>query len=181
MEYQVAAGFSEILLWSDVQARQPAHLKISPLAVIPQVGRRGRLLLDLSFAVQAPSGTGKRARRSRTLAAPLAPSVNATTLRQSPEYPVKELGRVLPRILRFLADVPPEETIMFAKIDLSDGFWRMLVMESDKWNFAYVLPADAGEPTKIVIPHALQMGWTESPKGAALKIDNFFSSIDIFT
>jgi hypothetical protein len=52
---------------------------------------------------------------------------------------------------------------MFAKIDLSDGFWRMLVAETDKWNFAYVLPDVAGEPTKIVIPHALQMGWTESP------------------
>ena len=39
----------------------------------------------------------------------------------------------------------------------------MLVAENDKWNFAYVLPAVAGEPTKLVIPHALQMGWTESP------------------
>jgi hypothetical protein len=62
-----------------------------------------------------------------------------------------------------MAEVPAEETIMFAKIDLSDGFWRMLVAETDKWNFAYVLPDVAGEPTKIVIPHALQMGWTESP------------------
>jgi hypothetical protein len=35
---------------------------------------------------------------------------------------------------------------MFAKIDLSDGFWRMLVRESDKWNFAYVLPGAAGDP-----------------------------------
>ncbi|KAI2506220.1 hypothetical protein MHU86_8255 [Fragilaria crotonensis] len=64
MEYQVAAGFSEIMLWSDVQALQPEHLKVSPLAVIPQVGRRGRLLLDLSFAVQAPAAGGKRARRA---------------------------------------------------------------------------------------------------------------------
>jgi hypothetical protein len=52
---------------------------------------------------------------------------------------------------------------MFAKIDLSDGFWRMLVAESDKWNFAYVLPGVVGQPTRLVIPHALQMGWTESP------------------
>lgn len=42
----------------------------------------------------------------------------------------------------------------------------MLVMETNKWNFAYVLlPAVAGKPTKLVIPHALQMGWTESPPG----------------
>jgi hypothetical protein len=52
---------------------------------------------------------------------------------------------------------------MFAKIDLSDGFWRMLVRESDKWNFAYVLPGAAGDPLRLIIPHALQMGWTESP------------------
>lgn len=53
---------------------------------------------------------------------------------------------------------------MFAKIDLSDGFWRiMLVQESDKWNFAYVLPSASGEPLQLIIPHALQMGWTGSP------------------
>jgi hypothetical protein len=96
MEYQVAAGFSEIVPWTDLQAMQPPHLKISPLAVIPQVGRRGRLLLDLSFAVQRPHSPSKRARRAQITTAPLAPSVNETTLQQSPEYPVKELGRVLP-------------------------------------------------------------------------------------
>jgi hypothetical protein len=52
---------------------------------------------------------------------------------------------------------------MFAKIDLSDGFWRMLVRESDKWNFAYVLPGAAGDTLRLIIPHALQMGWMESP------------------
>ncbi len=56
--------------------------------------------------------------------------------------------------------VSREETIMFAKIDQSDGFWRMLVRELDKWNFANVLPGAAGE---LIILHALQMGWVESP------------------
>ena len=163
MDYQVAAGFSEIMTWAEVQALKPAQLKVSPLAVIPQVGRRGRLLLDLSFAVHSPRGGGKRARRAYASAVPLAPSVNDTTTKQSPEYPVKELGRVLPRLLHFMAAVPWEETIMFAKIDLSDGFWRMLVAEEDKWNFAYALPGTVGESLKLVIPHALQMGWTESP------------------
>ncbi|KAI2503043.1 hypothetical protein MHU86_11391 [Fragilaria crotonensis] len=137
MEYQVAAGFSEIMLWSDVQALQPEHLKVSPLAVIPQVGRRGRLLLDLSFAVQAPAAGGKRARRANRPTEPLAPSVNDTTTKLSPEYPVKEVGRVLVRLLQFMAAVPAEEIINFAKIDLSDGFWRMLVADDSKWNFAY--------------------------------------------
>ena len=52
---------------------------------------------------------------------------------------------------------------MFAKIDLSSGFWRMIVHESDKWNFAYVLPGAAGDPLQRSIPHTLKMGWTESP------------------
>jgi hypothetical protein len=52
---------------------------------------------------------------------------------------------------------------MFAKIDLSDGSWRMIVRESDKWNFAFVLPGAAGNPVRLIILHALQMGWTESP------------------
>ena len=59
--------------------------------------------------------------------------------------------------------VPRKETIMFAKIDLSDGFWRMLVRKLDKWNFAYVLPGAAGDPLQRSIPHTLKMGWTESP------------------
>ena len=163
MHYQITAGFSEIVLWSDIRTRLPQHLKVSPLAVIPQVGRRGRLLLDLSFPVQAARPTSKRGRRNWVAPPPLAPSVNSTTTQQSPDYPVKELGRVLPRLLTLMNTVPPEETIMFAKIDLSDGFWRMLVQESDKWNFAYVLPGTAEQPIRLIIPHALQMGWTESP------------------
>ncbi|KAI2511562.1 adenylate kinase [Fragilaria crotonensis] len=163
MKYQIQAGFSETVLWNAIQHSYPINLKVSPLAVIPQVGRRGRLLLDLSFPSQAARPASKRGRRNWVVPPPLAPSVNSTTIQQSPEYPVKELGRVLPRLLSFMYCVPREETIMFAKIDLSDGFWRMLVRESDKWNFAYVLPGAAGDPLRLIIPHALQMGWTESP------------------
>ncbi len=37
----------------------------------------------------------------------------------------------------------------------------MLVRDIDKWNFAYVLPGDTNQPTRLVIPHTLQIGWTE--------------------
>jgi hypothetical protein len=121
MEYQVGAGFSEIVLWSNVRASQSKQLKVSPLVVIPQVNRRGQLLLDLPFAVHAPMTGGKRARQTCTSTVPLAPSVNNTTTKHSPVYPGKEMGRVLVRLLWFMATVPAEETIMFAKIDLSDG------------------------------------------------------------
>jgi hypothetical protein len=53
--------------------------------------------------------------------------VNDLTVRLAPDTPVKELGNVLPRILDFMASVPAEEHIHFAKMDLADGYWRMVV------------------------------------------------------
>jgi hypothetical protein len=50
--YQVGAGFSEIVLWDDIKDDLPSNLKVSPLAVIPQTDRRGRLILGLSFGVR---------------------------------------------------------------------------------------------------------------------------------
>jgi hypothetical protein len=90
-------------------------------------------------------------------------SVNDTTVRLAPEEPVKELGKVLPRLLDFMATVPEEEHIHFSKMDLADGYWRMVVEPESQWNFAYVMPSDPGTPTRLVVPSALQMGWNESP------------------
>ena len=39
----------------------------------------------------------------------------------------------------------------------------MLVADNCKWNFAYTLPGEVDAPVQVVIPRALQMGWTESP------------------
>jgi hypothetical protein len=52
---------------------------------------------------------------------------------------------------------------MLSKIDLSDGFWRMLVAAPAVWNFCYVMPDPPGHPIRIVVPSALQMGWAGSP------------------
>jgi hypothetical protein len=62
-----------------------------------------------------------------------------------------------------MATTPDGKTVMFSKIDLSDRFWRMIVKKEDCWNFAYFLPDPPGSPIRLVIPHALQMGWAESP------------------
>ena len=54
--------------------------------------------------------------------------------------------------------------ILFSKIDLKDGYWRMVVNEDKAWNFAYVLPPENDDdPIMLVVPNALQMGWSESP------------------
>ena len=44
--YQVTAGFCKVMLWDDVKWMRPRNLKISPVALIPQVGRQGRIILD---------------------------------------------------------------------------------------------------------------------------------------
>lgn len=52
---------------------------------------------------------------------------------------------------------------MFSKVDLADGYWRMIVEEWSRYNFAYVMPGPPGSPIRLVIPSALQMGCNESP------------------
>jgi hypothetical protein len=49
--YQVKAGFCLVMSWEDMKHLRPKNLKISPVALVPQVGRRGRIILDLSFPV----------------------------------------------------------------------------------------------------------------------------------
>ena len=39
------------MLWEDLQRLRPHNLKISPVAVVPQTGQRGRIILDVSFPV----------------------------------------------------------------------------------------------------------------------------------
>jgi hypothetical protein len=161
VEYQVKAGYAQVISWDELQRLRPKNLKVSPLAVVPQRNRRGRMILDLSFAVRRGRTRGRK--RSHNDEVILQESVNDSTVRQAPEIPVKELGNVLPRLLDFMADVPAAEHIHFSKMDLADGYWRMVVEPSSRWNFAYVMPSVPGTPTRLVVPSALQMGWNESP------------------
>jgi hypothetical protein len=157
--YQVQAGFAEIMFWEDLQMDLPKNLKISPAAAVPQANRRARIILDLSFPVRRPERAGRRQRMGPMLA----PSVNETTVKLSPQTAVKEIGKVLTRVLHFMSRTPPDQQIFLSKVDLSDGFWRMIVEPSQKWNFCYVMPDPPGSPVRIVVPSALQMGWAESP------------------
>ena len=119
-------------------------MKILPVAVVPQVGCRGRIILDLSLPVyQDLDGIVTITHES----------VNDTTVLQAPSDPVKEIGRVLPRLLQYMRDTPVGLHILFCKLDISDVFWRLTVRPEDSFNFAYVLP----------VPSAVQMGWVESP------------------
>ncbi len=71
---------------------------------------------------------------------------------------------MLPRLLHYMRDTPQGLHILFCKLDISDGFWRLVIQEADCFNFAYVLPQAGGEPIRLAIPAAVQMGWVESPE-----------------
>ncbi len=153
IEYQVCAGFSKVISWEELKMLWPTNLKISPVACIPQAGRRGRIILDLLFPVLQEGAGVVTATQA---------SVNDTTVLQAPSVPVKQIGKVLPRVLQYMRDTPDGLHILFSKLDLSKGFLRLIVRRTDCYNFAYVLPQATGAPTKIVVPSAVQMGWVES-------------------
>jgi hypothetical protein len=61
-----------------------------------------------------------------------------------------------------MRDTPTGLHILFCILDISDGFWQLVVHENNCFNFAYVLSQEAREPVRIVIPAAVQMGLVES-------------------
>jgi hypothetical protein len=118
-------------MWEDVKRLRPANLKISPVALIPQEGRHSRIILDLSFPIyQDVNG----------VVMVMQESVNSTTVLTAPSTSVKEIGKMLPRLLHYMRDIPWGLHILFCKLDISDGFWRLVIQEADCFNFAYVLP-----------------------------------------
>ena len=129
----------------------PPNLKVSPIAAIPHKSRLFRMILDLAFDIRV---NGK-----------LLGSVNDSSDKSlAPAHSMFELGNVIPRIVWVLAKADPNLPFLISKIDLKDGYWRMCVSEENAWNFAYVLPKlSEEEPTQLVVPDALQMGWSESP------------------
>jgi len=148
-------GFCRLVAWNDIAENPPQNLKISPIAAVPHKSRGFRMILDLSYGV---SIEGERM-----------PSVNeATNDDVAPSHSMAELGNVLPRLIYAVGTAPDTKgPVLFSKLDIKDGFWRMVVPAEDEWNFAYVLPKknqqDPNEPTVLVIPSSLQMGWTHSP------------------
>jgi hypothetical protein len=73
-----------------------------------------------------------------------------------PTEPVHEIGKVvLPRPFHSMASTPKDQEIRLSKVDLSDGFWRLLVKLAQKWNFCFVMPDPPGTQVQIVVPSAL--------------------------
>jgi hypothetical protein len=123
IKYQVEAGFTEVVYWDEIKDKLPPNFKISPVAVIPQTGRQGRIILDLSFPVRCQPQKDSKRRTSEVVAE----SVNDTTKQLAPQGPVHEIGKVLPRLFQCMTETPPDQEIRLSKVDLSDGFWRLII------------------------------------------------------
>ena len=153
-EMKIQQGFMSKVRWGDIKNNFPINLKISPLAMIPHKSRNYRCILDLSFQL-------KLDRQLQT-------SVNNNTTCKAPQKSMAQLGTVLKRIIYAMANNHNKNCpFVFSKCDIKDGFWRMVVSLMDAWNFAYTLPSSTKlkqlDDIEIVVPHALQMGWSESP------------------
>jgi len=107
---KVQQGFARLVLWDDIKEHPPPNLKISPVAAVPHKSRRFRTILDLSFQLRV---AGLRL-----------PSVNAATRKQALTTAMRQLGKVLPRLIAAMAAAALQHgPIFFAKWDIKDGFW----------------------------------------------------------
>ena len=149
-QQKVAGGFATIVKWDDIKNDPPKNLKISPIAMIPHKSRDFRAILDLSYKLM--------------MAKSALTSVNDASEDTSPPGALANLGSALPRLISAVAvEWESKEPLLFSKLDIKDGFWRLTCGEGAEYNFAYVLPASATDPPMLIIPTALQMGWVHSP------------------
>jgi hypothetical protein len=122
---KVKQGFAKIYTWEWLKKNLHQHpqLKLSPLAMIPHKSKKYRAILDLSYQL--------------LVAGYLLPSVNDATKDCAPEEAISQIGSVLPRIIEALARMDASEgAVSMMKVDLTDGFWRVMAKEGEEWNFA---------------------------------------------
>jgi hypothetical protein len=145
---KVMAGQAQIISWDSIKDNPPPQLKVSPIAAIPHKSKDFQSILDLSFRLRLKNGGFLN-------------SVNETTIKLAPKGALDQLGHALSRIIHAFAEADDDAKIFMAKWDIKDGFWRMDCKVGEEWNFSYVLLQEPNEPTKLVIPTPLQMGWVE--------------------
>jgi len=153
---KVEQGLACLVFWDDIKDAPHPNLKISPIAAVPHKSRLYHLILDLSFQLCVNGLT--------------MPSVNKTTTPLSNHKSMEQMGRVLWRIVSTVAYINPKNRhLVFAKWDIKDGFWRLVVSDEDAWHFCFVLPRlNKNDPIELVVSNCLSMGWCESPRSFAL-------------
>ena len=120
--------------------RHLPNLRISPMGAVPQHERRPRIIVDYSFS-----------------------NVNQEVDKGAPPEAM-QLGRALNRVLHRIATADPADgPVYLMKLDLSDGFYRVPLRDSDIPLLGVAFPVAPGAPPLVAMPLVLPMGWTESP------------------
>jgi hypothetical protein len=89
---------------------------------------------------------------------------NKTTVPARNQSRVEELGWSLLSILKYMFDTNCTWEIDWQKLDLSDGFWQMVIESGEEYNFAFQMPERKGDPNiTYIVPSSLQMGWKNRP------------------
>jgi hypothetical protein len=107
------------------------------------------------------STSGPVLTKSTRCTPPLHPSVNETTVQVEVQSRVEALGPAFPSILKFMFETNCTWEIDWQKIDLSNGFWQMIISTGAEHNFAFQMPTSPQD--KDTFPSSLQMGWKNSP------------------
>jgi len=103
------------------------NLKISPLAAVVYKSRSFWAILNLSFQL--------------CLEGIKLPSVNTETMPLSDHKAMEQMGKILWWLVTTVAGLKNNHgPVVFAKWDIKDGFWQLVVSEEDLGNFCYILP-----------------------------------------
>ena len=121
-------GFATIVKLDCIKQDPLTKLKISSFGMIPYKSRQYRDILDFSFALKLPS-------------------VNEASKEKATSEALDQVGTVMPYIIEALAiALLSDNPIQFSKLDIKDGFLRMVCAVGEEWNFAYVLSNCIGTP-----------------------------------
>jgi len=148
---KVEQGLACLVFWDDIKDAPHPNRKISPIAAVPHKSRLYHLILDLSFQLCVNGLT--------------MPSVNKTTTPLSNHKSMEQMGQVYWRIISTVAYINQKNGhLVFAKWDIKDGFWYLVVSDEDTCHFGFVLPwLNKHDPIELVVSNWLSMGWCESP------------------
>jgi hypothetical protein len=107
----------------------------------------------------SPDPEPGKATKSTRCNPPLQSLVNDMTEPAEDQSGIKALGPALPSILKFMFDSDCTWEIDWQKIDLSNGFWRMIISTGAEHSFAFQMPTQATDmDTFFMVPSSLEMG-----------------------
>ena len=104
-----------------------------------------------------------RSNKKRKQEEPLQVFINNNIKKLAPEEAVRRIKEVFPKILKFNYDDPTDMPVILIEIDLSVGFWRMMVPHKQRSNFVYIILGVEGSLKLVVFSSHIQMGLSKSP------------------